>query len=214
MKLITRSSSVLVCLGAFVLFLGSDMPLAMATSALRVGRAQNPLKVFILAGQSNMVGMASLHHLELLVHGMSDGGNCPCEYQTLWNGTGFRERDDVYMQYGERKGKLTPGTGFASKNNFGPEVGFGWVMGDAMDETIVIIKAAYGGRSLAIDFRPPMSGEGNYPKVKPSHYGRLLVAGSASYMCKIATSPSTTATTASLPLSNRLGVPTDDSRYQ
>jgi len=33
------------------------------------------------------------------------------------------------------------------------------------------LKTAYGGRDLAIDFRPPSSGRGSYPGVKPVHYG-------------------------------------------
>jgi hypothetical protein len=128
-----------------------------------------PLKVFLLAGQSNMVGMASMDHLKLLVNESDADTN---EYRKLWNGTAFIERDDVYMKFNERQGKLTAGTGFASTNGFGPELGFGWTIGNSLEnETVVLIKAAYGGRSLAIDFRPPASGEGNYPGVKPAHYG-------------------------------------------
>ena len=40
----------------------------------------------------------------------------------------------------------------------GPELGFGWTLGDDGDENIVLIKIAWGGRSLAVDFRPPSSG--------------------------------------------------------
>lgn len=43
-------------------------------------------------------------------------------------------------------------------DNFGPELGFGQVMGDALQNQILIIKAAWGGRSLYKDFRPPSSG--------------------------------------------------------
>jgi hypothetical protein len=42
---------------------------------------------------------------------------------------------------------------------------------DGNKETVVIIKAAYGGRSLAVDFRSPASGGGNYPPIKPHYYG-------------------------------------------
>ena len=164
---------------ALLVGLSCNLRLGMATAATSSVRGIHEtspgvgsLKVFILAGQSNMVGMASLEHLRLLINGTSDGGNCPCEYQTLWNGTGFVERDDVFMRYNARKGRLTAGTGFAADNRFGPELGFGWEMGDALDETFVMVKAAYGGRSLAVDFRPPSSGEAPYLNVKPSHYGK------------------------------------------
>lgn len=147
-----------------------------------------PTKVFLLAGQSNMVGMASMKHLQLLVNESDSSDN---EFRRLWNGTAFIERDDVYMKFNDRQGKLTAGTGFGSPNNFGPELGIGWTIGDAMmenNETVVIIKAAYGGRSLAVDFRPPASGEGNYPSVKPHHYGweyRQMILDFADGLAKI-----------------------------
>ena len=56
-----------------------------------VGAAQahtTPIKVFVLAGQSNMVGMGSLEHLSLLVH---DNTTCCNPYRRdLWNGTHFK----------------------------------------------------------------------------------------------------------------------------
>jgi hypothetical protein len=129
-----------------------------------------PMKVFLLAGQSNMVGMASIEHLKLLVNESDSNTN---EYRRLWNGTAFIERDDVFMKFNDRQGKLTAGTGFGAPDRFGPELGFGWTIGDAMEEneTVVIIKSAYGGRSLAVDFRPPASGEGSYNNIKPVYYG-------------------------------------------
>jgi alpha-galactosidase len=136
---------------------------------------KQPIKVFLLSGQSNMVGMASEEHLRKLIEGTSDGDECPCDYQTLWNGSDFRERDDVFMQFEDRRGKLRAAYYGAVKgrsHHFGPEVGFGWTVGDALhNETIIMIKSAFGGRSLAVDFRPPSAGEGNYSNVLPSHYG-------------------------------------------
>ena len=40
----------------------------------------------------------------------------------------------------------------------GPELGFGLVMGDTFDSQVLLIKVAWGGKSLAKDFRPPSSG--------------------------------------------------------
>lgn len=40
----------------------------------------------------------------------------------------------------------------------GPELGFGHAVGDAFDEPVVLIKMAWGGKSLAKDFRPPSAG--------------------------------------------------------
>jgi len=44
----------------------------------------------------------------------------------------------------------------------GPELGFGWVMGDALKEPVLLIKCAWGGKSLAVDFRPPSAGKPLY----------------------------------------------------
>jgi alpha-galactosidase len=44
----------------------------------------------------------------------------------------------------------------------GPELGFGWVMGDACEEPVLLIKCAWGGKSLAVDFRPPSAGKPSY----------------------------------------------------
>jgi len=106
-------------------------------------------------------------HLDLLMQ--NDTAN---EYsQTLWNGTAYKERDDVYMIYNslgaskEQFGPLTAGNGFAAPDRMGPELMFGWTLGDALnddDNTILLIKTAWGGRDLAIDFRPPSSEVGNH----------------------------------------------------
>ena len=73
----------------------------------------------------------------------------------------WRKRDDVWITYLDRKGPLTVGFG-ARPEMIGPELGFGWVMGDALDEPVLLIKCAWGGKSLAIDFRPPSAGKPSY----------------------------------------------------
>ncbi len=61
----------------------------------------------------------------------------------------------------DRNGPLIPGYG-AGRDVYGPELGFGWVMGDALDEPVLLIKCAWGGKSLAVDFRPPSAGRPSY----------------------------------------------------
>eukprot|EP00977_Amphora_coffeiformis_P000362 scaffold98_cov172-Amphora_coffeaeformis.AAC.16 len=84
-------------------------------------------------------------------------------------------REDVFIKYDSRSGPLTVGYG-ADKVRFGPELMFGWALGDAFasqaDEPIYLIKTAWGGRDLAVNFRPPRSGEGGYSGVRPSQYGQ------------------------------------------
>ncbi len=66
-------------------------------------------------------------------------------------------RKDVWVWYLGKKGPLT--VGYAGKDDMiGPELGFGLVVGDALKEQVLLIKLAWGGKSLAKDFRPPSSG--------------------------------------------------------
>jgi alpha-galactosidase len=69
----------------------------------------------------------------------------------------WRKRDDVWISYLDRQGPLTVGFG-ARRETMGPELGFGWVVGDALDQPVLLIKCAWGGKSLAVDFRPPSAG--------------------------------------------------------
>lgn len=82
------------------------------------------------------------------------------------NHTKWRVRDDVWVWFNE-KGKTDNGTwgnltvGFGvqgSPEHIGPEYGFGFGIGDAFSEQVLIIKTAWGGKTLAGDFRPPSSG--------------------------------------------------------
>ena len=137
--------------------------LALASHAL----AGDTLKVFVLAGQSNMVGAGevraredrnegrgSLEHLvrseetrERFAHLVAEDGS-------------WIERDDVWISFTgsrEARGRLAPGYG-GREDTIGPELGFGQVVGDHLDEPVLLVKVAWGGKSLAVDFRPPSAG--------------------------------------------------------
>jgi len=127
-----------------------------------------PVKVFILAGQSNMEGHGHIAadskrnggkgSLELLVQ---EAATAP-RFSHLADGAGqWRIREDVWISYLDRSGPLTVGYG-ARKEFIGPELGFGWVMADALEEPVLLIKCAWGGKSLAVDFRPPSAGKVPY----------------------------------------------------
>ena len=114
--------------------------------------AERTVKVFILAGQSNMEGKAQ---------------NTLLEYQATAPKTKdffkhFRKdgewivRDDVFIKFLKRAGGLT--IGYGSPGRTGAELEFGTVMGDHFDEPVVLIKAAWGGHSLFKLFRSPSAG--------------------------------------------------------
>ncbi|MHC4378133.1 MAG: sialate O-acetylesterase, partial [Planctomycetota bacterium] len=62
-----------------------------------------------------------------------------------------------WIDYFERAGPLTPGYG-SRADQLDTELGFGHVVGNALDEPVLLIKVAWGGKSLAVDFRPPSAG--------------------------------------------------------
>ncbi len=121
--------------------------------------AMATVKIFIIAGQSNAAGHAHAEHLmELIATGSP-------EWAPYWDYDigDFATRDDVFVnQNGIQVGNLTINnfgdTPPAGVVYFGPEVGFGWYMGDYYQEPVLIIKSDWGGISLAADFRPPSSG--------------------------------------------------------
>lgn len=111
-----------------------------------------PVKVFVLAGQSNMEGKAKVSLLEYQV---AQPATRPL-FERFQKDGKWVERDDVWIKFLERKGPLT--VGYGSPKCIGPELQFGWTVGDRYDEPVLLIKSAWGGRSLWRDFRPPSAG--------------------------------------------------------
>ena len=144
--------------------------LVLAMLCLQAGAWAQPapstVRVFILAGQSNMQGHAvvDLNHPEHynggkgnLVHLLQSSGE---RFQHLRRGDDWRIRDDVWVRYETteetKAGKLTIGfAGYQDRHHFGPELQLGHLLGDYFDEPVLLIKTAWGGKSLKTDFRSP-----------------------------------------------------------
>jgi len=115
---------------------------------------KSPVKVFILVGQSNMEGKGSIEHLQQL----ACDPKTQAAYGHLIDETGkWVVRGDVWIDFNGKRGGLTVGYAVPD-NRFGPELQLGNILGDAFEEQVLLIKAAWGGKSLAVDFRPPSSG--------------------------------------------------------
>jgi alpha-galactosidase len=143
--------------------------LATLAASHPAAAATKPVQVFILAGQSNMEGAGQVKadpqrnggkgSLEFLVKDAATAKR----FAPLVDAAGqWRTRDDVWISYLDREGPLTVGFGARKDETIGPELGFGWVMGDALDAPVLLIKCAWGGKSLAVDFRPPSAGKPPY----------------------------------------------------
>ena len=128
--------------GAVLLSLAAALPAA----------EPKPVKVFVLAGQSNMEGKAKMSLVEYQARQPATADLFrPFRHADQW-----LERDDVWIKFLDRKGKLA--VGYGSPNCVGPELGFGAVVGDHYSEPVLLIKTAWGGRSLFRDFRSPGAG--------------------------------------------------------
>lgn len=114
--------------------------------------AEDVVRVFLLAGQSNMEGKADN---KLITHQATDAKTKDF-FAHLRTGDDFTVRDDVFIKFLNRHGGLT--IGYGSPNKTGPELEFGHMMGEHFDEPVLLIKAAWGGHSLYQKFRPPSAG--------------------------------------------------------
>ena len=129
-----------------------------------------PVKVFILSGQSNMQGQATVTTLDAVLGDAQTRDT----FKHLKPDGKWAVRKDVWVTYLDKQerpqsprfGPLTVGYGIPrderDENNkkvpvatIGPELGIGWVLGDHYSEPVLLIKAAWGGRALKHTFRPP-----------------------------------------------------------
>lgn len=157
---------------------------ASGTVIAAEGAKAGPVKVFVLAGQSNMQGHAHVRTIDWLGEDPVHGGLL----KKLKKADGsWVEREDVWIYYNRgrnqlKKGNLTGGYG-ASDNELGPELMFGHIMGDRFENQVLLIKTAWGGQSLAVDFRPPSAGDPPYdawPKDQAEKLKANIAAGKVS----------------------------------
>ncbi|MFO0957684.1 MAG: sialate O-acetylesterase [Isosphaeraceae bacterium] len=130
-----------------------------------VTASDGPLKVFILAGQSNMQGHARISTFDAmaddprtapLLNQMRGPDGKPRVCDRVWISS-IGCLGDAYTDLREAYGKLTAGFG-APQDKIGPEFSFGITAEGLLDRPILIIKTSWGGRSLHTDFRPPSAG--------------------------------------------------------
>ncbi len=145
--------------------------------ALAVAARARPLKVYILAGQSNMQGHAAVRTFP---HIGMDPETAPLLEDMLDADGNPRVLEDVYITYvsedrsgapTEKRGALSAGYG-ARDDTIGPEFTFGITLGKAIEEPILLIKTAWGGTSLASHFRPPSGATEDAPTGE--YYQRMV----------------------------------------
>ena len=134
--------------------------------------AEKPVKVFILAGQSNMEGkgfprplawqVSQPAYQERYQHLIQDS-DCDAFVAALERSLSedpkaplyrWSSRSDVWVDFHDRHGDLSVGYS-PNKDCFGPELNMGHVLGDSFDEPVCLIKTAWGGKALGRGFLPP-----------------------------------------------------------
>jgi hypothetical protein len=117
--------------------------LLMLTSSVNVAKASNPQQVWLLAGQSNMIG-----------YGTSIGDLPPELQQPQTNVQAFTNTNTGWI---DLAGGLGPTT-----VTFGPELSFGLDVAAALPDTdVLLVKAPFGLGTLYDDWRSPNTGRGD-----------------------------------------------------
>ena len=151
----------------------------LAATVFAEAAPAKPVKIYILSGQSNMTGRATLGDLNkpaadqkaTLVRFIMEPQNVE-KYKFLYKdgekkGRSWTVRDDVFITLGDwphdgktggKHGGLGPLYGGFRNKGFGPELGIGHALGDFHDEPVLLVKVAFGANSPSKNFRPPSSG--------------------------------------------------------
>ncbi len=117
-----------------------------------------PLKIYLLAGQSNMVGYTSAEWVSENTPELT------------------KPRGDVWCYWGGRSDFLSPWAG----HDVGPELAFGHGIGNQVDGPVLLAKFAVGGTTLHGHWRPPSAVEraggeiGHLYKVMMKQFHRIL----------------------------------------
>lgn len=141
----------------------SGLEIGYVPIVTRQEKSKSKVRVFILAGQSNMVGYGKIDDSE------NDPGSLVDVIQNdidgTWSEIGeenkWKTLEDTYLYFANAgdtiRSNITVGQG-ANSNLIGPELMFAHQLDEYYDDPVVIIKTAWGGKSLAEDFRPPSAG--------------------------------------------------------
>jgi alpha-galactosidase len=126
--------------------------LVVLATALPTLAAEKTVKVFILAGQSNMEGKAR----NTLLDYQATAEKTKDLFAHLRKDGQWITRDDAFIKFLDRHGPLT--VGYGSRDCTGPELEFGNAVANHFAEPVILIKAAWGGHSLYKLFRSPSAG--------------------------------------------------------
>ena len=126
-------------------------------------KTESKVRVFVLAGQSNMEGFGTIEDTENdpgslidVLQNDEDGSWSEIGEVGAWNSL-----DGASLYFANNgdtiRTNVTVGQG-NDPNLIGVELMFAHKLDEYYDDPVLIIKTAWGGKSLAVDFRPPSAG--------------------------------------------------------
>lgn len=118
------------------------------------------VQVFILMGQSNMLGFGRLGPMETK-GSLEQMVKAKGKYAHLVDDQGkWTTRNDVrhvFVMHTKGKMAVMRNEWLTPKDKFGPELGFGCVIGHVLEEPVLLLKSCIGNRALGWDLLPPGS---------------------------------------------------------
>jgi hypothetical protein len=129
-----------------------ELPKVLPVADGKAADMSKPVQVYILLGQSNMVGLGKIASLE-------DAVKSQKKYLYLADEAGnWIERKDVRNVFMMTfKIQCNGWLSVNNRKNLGPELGIGHCLGYAVDAPVMILKSCIGNRSLGWDLLPPGS---------------------------------------------------------
>ena len=129
----------------------------------RQEKSPRKVRVFVLAGQSNMEGYGTIEDPENDPGSLLDvlRNDVDGNWSGIWEAGDWTTLEGAYLYFARNEDTIrtnvTVGQG-AYQNLIGPELMFAHQVDKYYDDPVLIIKTAWGGKSLAVDFRPPSAG--------------------------------------------------------
>lgn len=127
------------------------------------GKTQSKVRVFVLAGQSNMEGFGTIEDPE------NDPGSLidviENDVEGNWSEIGepgnWNSLEGASLYFANNGDTIRTNVTVGQGNNpnlIGTELMFAHKLDEYYDDPVLIIKTAWGGKNLAVDFRPPSAG--------------------------------------------------------
>lgn len=163
----------LVTSGVVIKLQPTSVPPVLPSPSQTPPLTSKPVKVFILLGQSNMIGYGQVDPDTVkgtLAYQVRKRNEFPWALDSKGS---WAVRNDVWatnVLAGVRNGRLSVGFGNGG-TRIGVEYGLGQVLGNYFDEEVMLIKSSMGNRSLGWDILPPGSPRYDYKGRTYAGYG-------------------------------------------